>query len=90
MTFHELLQAGADDATALAAPGRPPLDYRGLRDLVAATGAALNGGGIGRNDRVASVLPNGPEMASCFLACASAASSAPLNPAYFRRRLRVR
>lgn len=82
MTLHELLQAGADDAVALAAPGRPSLSYAALRGLVADTMAALNAGGIGRNDRVAIVLPNGPEMASCFIACASAVTSAPLNPAY--------
>ncbi|ODV09574.1 MAG: AMP-dependent synthetase [Rubrivivax sp. SCN 70-15] len=82
MTLTDLLQAGADDAIAIAAPGRPALDYRGLRAQVAATTAALNAAGIGRNDRVAIVLPNGPEMATCFLACASAVTSAPLNPAY--------
>jgi acyl-CoA synthetase (AMP-forming)/AMP-acid ligase II len=82
MTLHDLLQAGANDAIAIAAPGRAPLDYRGLRALVAATTASLNAAGIGRNDRVAIVLPNGPEMATCFVACASAVSSAPLNPAY--------
>ena len=82
MTLHDLLQAGADEALAIAAPGRPPLDYRGLRALVSATTAALNASGIGRNDRVAIVLPNGPEMATCFVACASAVASAPLNPAY--------
>jgi acyl-coenzyme A synthetase/AMP-(fatty) acid ligase len=38
--------------------------------------------GIGRNDRVAIVLANGPEMATCFMACASGVASAPLNPAY--------
>jgi len=42
----------------------------------------MNGFGIGRNDAVAIVLPNGPEMATAFLAIASAATSAPLNPAY--------
>jgi len=82
MTLQDLLQAGADDAIAIAAPGRAPLDYRGLRAQVAATTAALNAAGLGRNDRVAIVLPNGPEMATCFLACASAVTSAPLNPAY--------
>ncbi|MFM2066055.1 MAG: hypothetical protein RLZZ584_964 [Pseudomonadota bacterium] len=82
MTLHDLLQTGADDAIAISAPGRAPLDYRGLRALVAATTASLNAAGIGRNDRVAIVLPNGPEMATCFLAVASAATSAPLNPAY--------
>ena len=82
MTLHQLLQAGDDEATALAAAGRPPLSYRMLRALVDSSTAALNAAGIGRNDRVAIVLPNGPEMASCFVACASAASAAPLNPAY--------
>jgi acyl-CoA synthetase (AMP-forming)/AMP-acid ligase II len=82
MTLLDLLQAGADDAIAIAAPGRAPLDYRGLRALVATTTASLNAAGIGRSDRVAIVLPNGPEMATCFLACASAVASAPLNPAY--------
>ena len=38
--------------------------------------------GIGRGDRVAIVLPNGPEMATAFVAVAAAASTAPLNPAY--------
>jgi oxalate---CoA ligase len=82
MTVQDLLQAGADDAVAIAAPERAPLDYRALRALVATTTAELNAAGIGRNDRVAIVLPNGPEMATCFLACASATTSAPLNPAY--------
>ena len=81
-TLQQLLAAGADDAVALAAPGRPGLDYRGLRRLVADTLASLNALGVGRNDRVGIVLGNGPEMASCFVACASGTTSAPLNPAY--------
>ena len=82
MNLFELLSAGSDDAVAIAAPGRSPLDFKSLRQLIARTTQALNTAGIGRNDRVAIVLPNGPEMASCFLACASAVTSAPLNPAY--------
>ncbi|MEO5733893.1 MAG: acyl--CoA ligase [Rubrivivax sp.] len=82
MTLLDLLHTGADDAVALSAPGRAPLTYRALRALVADTTAALNAAGIGRNDRVAIVLPNGPEMAACFVACASAVTAAPLNPAY--------
>ncbi|BBM84605.1 non-ribosomal peptide synthetase [Candidatus Uabimicrobium amorphum] len=38
--------------------------------------------GIKRNERIAIVLPNGPEMASAFLTVACAATSAPLNPKY--------
>ena len=44
--------------------------------------ARLNALGIHRNDKVAIVLPNGPEMAMGFLSIASGAVAAPLNPAY--------
>jgi oxalate---CoA ligase len=81
-TVSDLLRRGADDAPAIGAPGRPPLTHGGLRDLAARTVAALNGMGIGRNDRVAMVLPNGPEMAAAFVAVACAATAAPLNAAY--------
>jgi acyl-CoA synthetase (AMP-forming)/AMP-acid ligase II len=77
-----LLAAGADDAPALGAPGRQALSFGGLRALITRTVATLNAAGIGRNDAVAIVLPNGPEMAACYIACASGVTSAPLNPAY--------
>ena len=79
-----LLQSGAANDTAFSAPGRPDLTYAGLRKHVEATVAALNRRGIGRGDRVAIVLPNGPEMASAFVAIAAGATTAPLNPAYRR------
>jgi acyl-CoA synthetase (AMP-forming)/AMP-acid ligase II len=47
-----------------------------------AVAAQLHAAGIGRGDPVAIVLPNGPEMATAFLAVASVATAAPLNPAY--------
>jgi len=81
-TLHHLLKAGADSATALTAPGGTPLTFAGLRKLVDRTIADLNARGIGRGDRVAIVLPNGPEMAAAFIAIAAGATSAPLNPAY--------
>jgi oxalate---CoA ligase len=81
-TFEDLLAAGRRDAIAIAAPDAAPLTYDDLRAVVAETISALNGFGVGRNDRVAIVLPNGPEMAAAFLAVASGATSAPLNPAY--------
>src|SRR5205823_13272939 len=37
---------------------------------------------VRRGDRVAVVLPDGPEMAAAFLAVASGAACAPLNPLY--------
>jgi acyl-CoA synthetase (AMP-forming)/AMP-acid ligase II len=81
-TIHELLENGAEEDPALGAPGRAPLSYRELRAQVARTGERLNGLGVGRNDAVAIVLPNGPEMASAYLAIGASATTAPLNPAY--------
>ena len=70
--------------TRSPSPVMPPSHQRALRAVHRLPGAraALNDLGIGRNDRVAIVLPNGPEMAAAFLCVASAAASAPLNPAY--------
>ena len=82
VTLQDLLANGADAAPALSAPGRVPLSHGGLRALIAQTVASLNALGIGRNDRVAIVLANGPEMAACYIACTSGVTSAPLNPAY--------
>lgn len=81
-TLNALLASGAAAAPAIRAPGRPALSYAGLRDLAAATIARLNGIGIGRNDRVAIVLHNGPEMAAAFIAIGAGATTAPLNPSY--------
>ena len=81
-TIRELLAPHAAEAAAILAPGRAPSSFGGLRELARATVARLNAHGIGRGDRVAIVLPNGPEMAAVFIAVAHGASTAPLNPAY--------
>jgi acyl-CoA synthetase (AMP-forming)/AMP-acid ligase II/acyl carrier protein len=62
-----------------------PLSYGGLLRQVEDTVRALNDLGVGRNDRVAIALPNGPEMAAAFLGVAAGATAAPLNPAYRAR-----
>jgi len=80
--IQDLLASGRDEAVAIAAHGAPPLTYAAFRRLVEETITTLNRLGVGRNDRVAIVLPNGPEMATAFVAIASAATSAPLNPSY--------
>ncbi|WP_353136303.1 acyl--CoA ligase [Limnohabitans sp.] len=82
VVLQDLLASGANPAPAISAPERLPLNFDALRALIATTIEQLNALGIGRNDRVAIVLPNGPEMATCFMACASGVTSAPLNPAY--------
>src|SRR5713101_1835510 len=70
------------DAIAIVAPGRTSLTYRHLLSQVDNVGQTLDATGVGRNDRIAIVLPNGPEAAVTFLAVAARATSAPLNPAY--------
>ena len=80
--LRELLANGADDAIALGAPSAKPMTFRALRGLAGETGSALARFGAGRGDRVAIVLPNGPEMAAAFLCVASHAACAPLNPTY--------
>lgn len=85
LTLTDLLErrvASRPEATALAAPGRPPATYGELAATVAAIAARLKGAGVGRTDRVAVVMPNGPDMAAAFLGVSVAAICAPLNPAY--------
>ncbi len=81
-TLNELIATGADGAAALSSPGGVALTYGNLRKLAGTTRAALNAHGVGRNDRVAIVLDNGPEMAAAFVTIASGTTSAPLNPSY--------
>lgn len=81
-TVWDLLGQGDAKNAAIGAPGRTTLSFDGLRALAKSTIADLNKFGIGRNDRVAMVLPNGPEMAAAFVAVAAGATTAPLNPAY--------
>lgn len=82
-TLPALLDQGEATRPALrATEGRPALTYAALRRLASGTVAALNAKGIGRGDRVAIVLPNGPEMAAAFIAIGCGATTAPLNPAY--------
>ena len=82
---HQLLQDQAErssDAIAFLAPGRAPLTYGGLLRHVEEVVQTLYALGLGRQDRVALVLPYGPEMAVAFLAVTAGATCAPLNPAY--------
>src|SRR5690349_7662262 len=79
---YDVTSSGKPDAPAVGAPGRPWLTFAGLKRLVDDTLARLNGVGIGRGDRVAMVVPNGPEAATSFVSVASGTTSAPLIPAY--------
>jgi len=81
-TVAELLEHGEENSVAIGAPEATPLHYGQLRSLVDRTVEDLNALGIGRNDRVAIVLNNGPEMATAPLAISAGATTAPLNPHY--------
>jgi acyl-CoA synthetase (AMP-forming)/AMP-acid ligase II/acyl carrier protein len=70
------------NAPAILTPGRVPLNYCSLHQHIEEIGEKLREMGIARRDRVAVVLPNGPEMAVAFLSVAASAVCAPLNPAY--------
>jgi acyl-CoA synthetase (AMP-forming)/AMP-acid ligase II/thioesterase domain-containing protein len=85
MVIHQLLANWATctpDAVAIEALERVPLTYHRLYTHMDAVVNSLRQWGIDRQDRVAVVLPNGPEMAVTFLAVASGATCAPLNPSY--------
>lgn len=72
----------APDRRAILAPGRLPMTYDGLwlrtRDAV----RELRSLGVSRSDRVAVVLPDGPEAAVAMVAVAVGAICVPLNPGF--------
>ncbi|HEX3704066.1 MAG TPA: AMP-binding protein, partial [Vicinamibacterales bacterium] len=80
----------APNAVAIVSPDRAPLTYRRLWTQIADVAAALRAGGFGPADRVAIVLPDGPEMAVAFLAVSAVSTAAPLNPAYRRNEVEAR
>ncbi len=80
--LRDVFAYGADDAVAIAASSSKPMTFKRLRQQIGETAQALSAFGAGSEDRVAIVLPNGPEMAAAFLSVASCAASAPLNPSY--------
>ena len=87
-TIPSLLLRGEPAACAVRTPEHGGLTYGDLRELCGRTAAFLHERGIAPQDRIAILLPNGPEMACAFLAVASVAAAAPLNPAYGSSELR--
>ncbi|MFQ5852308.1 MAG: AMP-binding protein [Candidatus Binatia bacterium] len=85
LTIPERVAFWADytpNASALIAFGRPPLSYRRLWQQVCEVVEALNMFGLGRDSRIAIVLPNGAEMLVAFLGASAGSVSAPLNTGY--------
>lgn len=81
-TVSELLTGGAADAAAIGGIDAAAMTYAGLAAQAERVASALAAAGVRPNDRIAIVLPNGPEMATAFLCVACIATTAPLNPAY--------
>ena len=80
--LEDLIQHHPDTANAIGAPGRDWMTYGDLKVLTLNVRQALRAAGIGAQDRVAIVLPNGPEMAAAFVTVAQSTTTAPLNLAY--------
>jgi amino acid adenylation domain-containing protein len=66
---------------AILAAGLPPLTYGALAAQIDRTVEVLRAAGLRRGDRVATVLPEGPETAVAILAVAAGATCVPLDPA---------
>src|SRR5262249_15238674 len=67
---------------AILAPGRAPLTYGALWGRVNDAVGELRSLGVGRSDRVALVLPDGPEAAVATIAVAAGAVCVPLHPGF--------
>jgi len=78
----KMFQDHNDDNAALTSETNSKLLYGELKLFVNKISRQLAGNGITNKDRAAIILPNGPYMASSFLAISSYMSAAPLNPAY--------
>jgi len=81
-TTFSTLAGTVGDVEAILAPDRTSLRFAELPSRFTVIRAALNRLGIGRGDRVAIVVPRGPEMAVCYLGVAACATAIPLNPDY--------
>ena len=78
----QALAKSQPDALALRFHGRDSLTYAGLMDAIQTVQDTLHAAGLGRNDRIAVVHTNGPEMALLVMGILSCACCAPLNQKY--------
>jgi acyl-CoA synthetase (AMP-forming)/AMP-acid ligase II len=85
--FNAVCRGQDPDKAAIEAPDRDSLTYGGLGRQITRTVSLLNDLGYGNGDRIAVMLPNGPEMATAFLAVMAGCTCAPLNPLYRQNEL---
>tara|TARA_B100000287_G_scaffold419509_1_gene457818 strand:- start:774 stop:2279 length:1506 start_codon:yes stop_codon:yes gene_type:complete len=81
-TIKNIIDKQKNENIVLTSEKFKPLKYGDLKKLVNKIARQLSSHGISNKDRAAIVLPNGPHMATSFLAISSFMSAAPLNPAY--------
>jgi oxalate---CoA ligase len=74
-------------AVALSAPGRPSLTPTRLCAEIGEHAPILRAIDLGKEDRVALLLPNGPKGALGFLATPMVSVCVPLNPMYTANKL---
>ena len=74
--------ASASDSCAILAPGRQPMTYGALWTQANDVVSGLRQVGVGPTDRVAVVLPEGPDAAVAMLTVAAGAVCVPLNPGF--------
>jgi len=84
LTIEDLIFHGNQnpDHPAIESPGQQPLSYRDLRTQVHRVIKAINAMGFCRNDRIAIIMPGGPEAALLGIAVMAGFTHIPLNPQY--------
>ena len=81
-TINALINKQKNDLKVIGAPDRQWSTFDDLKKMAEYVNTMLRSYGISVEDRVAIVLPNGPEMASAFLTLVQSCTTAPLNPNY--------
>lgn len=81
-TIWDLFDKGGQDPdhNAIEAPGYLPLTYCELRVQIEYVVKALNTLGYHRNDRIAVIIPAGPDAAVCIISVMAGFTVVPLNP----------
>ena len=81
-TIRSLINNNDNEDIAITSSDGNKIKYSDLKKHVFNISGQLSNKGILNSDRAVIVLPNGPEMATSFLAVSSYMSAAPLNPSY--------
>ena len=81
-TVRNLINENKNNDVAITSDHAQTIIYSDLKQHIHNISGQLSFKGLTNKDRAAIVLPNGPEMATAFLAVSSYMSAAPLNPSY--------